>query len=85
MPAALVAVTTRTISLLTTDVKTKKLIGVSMEILEETLKSLNIAIKVLAKRSNAMWDTIIGDKDEIILSVECLSDGFNLFLPKASR
>lgn len=50
------AVTTRTISLLTSDVKTRKLIGVSREAVEEALKYLQIVPKILAKRSNVMWD-----------------------------
>lgn len=40
VPEALNAVTTWTISLLTSDVKTRKLIGVSGEAVEEALKSL---------------------------------------------
>lgn len=47
---------TRTISLLTTDIR--KLIGTNRDIMEEDLKSFNIEIKVLAQLSNAMWDIL---------------------------
>lgn len=47
IPEALDAVSTRTISLLTSDMKTRKLIGVSRESMEEALKALNISLKVL--------------------------------------
>lgn len=48
LPSALEAMATITISLLTTDVKTRKLI-VSKETLEAILKSLNFTTKVSAK------------------------------------
>lgn len=60
MPSALEAVAIRTISLLTTDVKT--LIVVSRDNMEESLKCPSIAAKVLAKRSKAMWNILLGDK-----------------------
>lgn len=41
MPSILETVNTRTISLLTTDIKTHKLIGVNREIMEEALKKTN--------------------------------------------
>lgn len=44
------AVTTTTISLLSMDVKTLKLISISREILEEALKILNVGAKILAKK-----------------------------------
>lgn len=43
------------ISLLTTYVKFRKLVGVSREMIEKPRKSLNI----LAKRSNTMWDILL--------------------------
>lgn len=45
IPEALDAVSTCTISLLTSDVKTRKLIGVSRETMEEALKALNISLQ----------------------------------------
>lgn len=48
MTLLLNVVSTKTISLLTTDVKSHKFIGVNRENMEETLKSLNIRAKVLA-------------------------------------
>lgn len=45
------------------DIKTWKLIGVSRDTMEETLKSLEIGPKTLAKRSNAMWDVLL-EKEE---------------------
>lgn len=48
--------------MLITDGKTCKLIGVSRETIEETLKSFNNAAKVLAKWSNAMWDILLASE-----------------------
>lgn len=59
IPSALEVMATRTISLLITDDKTQKLIGASRETMEETLKCLNIAAKLLAKCSNAMWNILL--------------------------
>lgn len=56
--STLEAVASKRVSLLTTDVKTRKLVRVSRETTEKALKSLSIADKVLAKRSNAMCDII---------------------------
>lgn len=47
IPEALDSVTTRTISL-TTDMVTRRLIGVGTETMDETLKSLQIRSKILA-------------------------------------
>lgn len=63
MPSLLETVNTKIISLLTTDIKSSKLIGVSREIMEDALKSLNIGTKVLACRSNAMWDILLQTED----------------------
>lgn len=52
---AIDAVKTITISLGTTDVGTQKLIGVSRETMQESLKSLQIGPKILARRFNALW------------------------------
>lgn len=59
IPSVLEAVLTRTISLLTMDVKTRKLTGVSREIMEEALKNLNIASKVLTRKINTMLDILL--------------------------
>lgn len=40
--------------LLTRDVKSKMLVGVSKETTKESLKSLNIVARILAKQSNAI-------------------------------
>lgn len=53
---ALEAVNTRTISLLTSDIKTWKLIGISRDAMEDALK---INPKVLARRTNALWDILL--------------------------
>lgn len=50
---------TRTISLLTTDIKSCKLISVNREIMKEALKSLKIVAKVLARRRNDMGDILL--------------------------
>lgn len=49
------AVAARTISLLTADVKLRKYMAVSREAMEEAIKEA----KVLARRSNAMWDILL--------------------------
>lgn len=59
MPSVLKTVETRTISLLTVDIKTRKFIPVNREPMEEALKALNISAKVLARRSNACWDILL--------------------------
>lgn len=56
IPEALNAIASNTIFHLTSDIKTRKLIGVSREAIEETLKCLKIVSKILAKRSYAIWD-----------------------------
>lgn len=63
MSSLLEAVNIKTISLFTMDVKTSKPIGVNRDCMEEALKSLNIEAKVLARRSNAMWDILLATKD----------------------
>lgn len=52
---------TRTISLLTMDVKTQKIIGVNRETTEEALRSLKIGPKKL----NAMWDILLATEEEV--------------------
>lgn len=47
---ALDAVVTRTVALMATDVKTRKLVGINRETVEECLKSFQIAAKVLSKK-----------------------------------
>lgn len=58
------AVNSRIISLLTANVKSQKLIGVSRGSMEGALKSINVAPNVLARRSNAMWDILLGTEQE---------------------
>lgn len=53
------AASVKRISLLTTDDKTHKLIGANRKIMEEALKSQNIAAKILAPRSNPMWNILL--------------------------
>lgn len=48
------AANTKKISLLTKDIKIRRLIGVNAETMEEALKCLNIGAKVLPRKSNAM-------------------------------
>lgn len=55
----LLAVEAVSISLLTTDVKFRKLVGVSREMIEKARKSLNI----LVKRSNIMWYILLSKEE----------------------
>lgn len=63
VPSLLEAVNTKTIPLLATNVKTHKLSAVNRDCREEALKILNIGAKVLARRSNAMWDILFATED----------------------
>lgn len=63
MSSALGAVATSKISLITTDVKIRKLIGVSKKTLEEALRSINIAANVLAKWNNSMWYILLASEE----------------------
>lgn len=45
------------------DVKTRKFIAVTRGTTEESLKALNIAAKVLARRSNAIWDVLLATEE----------------------
>lgn len=65
IPEALNVIITRTISLLTMDVKLCKLIGISREMIEEALKSLKITPNILMKWSNAMWDVLLVMEKEL--------------------
>lgn len=49
------AINTRTIS----DIKTRKLIAITKETMEESLNALNMAAKLLARRLNAMWNVLL--------------------------
>lgn len=51
---------TRTISLLTADVKTRKVIAVNRMMMEE---ASNIRAKLIGSRSNAMWDIHLATKE----------------------
>lgn len=55
---------TRTISLLMTDVKTCRLVGVSRDDIEEALKCLKIIPKMLSIYSNAMWDILLATEEK---------------------
>lgn len=59
IPEALGAVTTGIISLLTPDVKTRKLIDINRDVMEEPMKSLEVRTKFLAKLLNAMWNILL--------------------------
>lgn len=61
---ALESVTTRNISLLTTNVSTWQLVGISRDTMKEVLKSLQIQPKVLTRKSNAMWKILLANKEE---------------------
>lgn len=61
-PSVMEAITTRTIPLLTADVKMRKFIAANREMMEETLKALNIGAKVMGRRSNAMWKILLATK-----------------------
>lgn len=50
---------------MTADGKSRKLTGVSRETTEEALKGLSIALKVLARRSHAMWDILLATEQEL--------------------
>lgn len=63
IPDMLSTVNTRTISLLT-NVKSRKLSGISRKTTKEDLKSLKIVPKVWARRSNALWDILLVTKQE---------------------
>lgn len=52
-----------TMVLLTTDKKSRKLIGVDKEAMEEARKCLNIRAKVLDRRSNVMWYVMLATED----------------------
>lgn len=58
-------VATRTVSLLTADVKTRKLVGVSREIMWSSWKSFDIPARVLCKRIDAMWDILLKKKETV--------------------
>lgn len=78
IPDVLSTVNTRTISLLTTNVKSRKLSGISRKTTKEDLKSLKIIPKVWARRSNAQWDILLVTKQEAkqladsILATKCV-------------
>lgn len=63
-PLELEAVVNSTISLQTTDVKPRKLIGFSKKIMEKAPQSLNPAAKILAKRSNDKWDILLAIEND---------------------
>lgn len=52
------SVATRTVSLLATDVKTRKLVGVSRKVMEEEQSA-----KALRKKSNAVYDILMSSKE----------------------
>lgn len=66
MPIPLISefVSHSSISLLTSDVKTRRLIGVGREIMGEGLKSISINPKILTRMFNATWDILLATADE---------------------
>lgn len=69
IPESLKAVNSCIVSMVTTDVKGSKLIGVSRQTKEEALKILNINIlnispKVIARRSDDMWNILLATEQE---------------------
>lgn len=77
IPSISEAVVTRTNSLLNTDVKSSKLIGVSRVVMDESLKRHNIGANVLDKRYNAMSQrrhlvTSILTTKSVRLQTECM-------------
>lgn len=64
IPAALDALTTKTISMLTTDVKNQKLVGAIRETTEEALNRLNVGASTLAKMSNAIWGILLASDEK---------------------
>lgn len=65
VPSVMETVNTRAISLLMTDMMSWRFIIISRDGMEEALKSLNIGVKVLARRSNVMWDILLVSKEEV--------------------
>lgn len=74
IPYALEAVKKRTISLLTSDVKSRKSVAVKRRGMEETLKSLNI----MTRRTNDMWDVLLASEEAKTLTR-------NIFTTKSVR
>lgn len=72
------AVNTKTIFLLTTDVKTRKLIGGNKETMGGSPKNLKIDAKVFSRRNNDMWDILLAAEDSAkslagnILTTKCV-------------
>lgn len=60
---------------------TRKLIGVNRDIMEESIKSLNIGAKVLARRSRAMWDILLASED----AAKSLAGGGGILTTKSVR
>lgn len=71
-PSLIETVNARKISLLTTDVKTRKLIAVKREVMKEALKNLQISAKILARCSNAMWDIVLVTEDAAKSLADCI-------------
>lgn len=61
---AIDVIKTRNLSLLTTDIGTWRFIGVNRETMEEVLKNLKIGPKILARRSNALWDILLATEEK---------------------
>lgn len=59
LPSVIETMAAKTIYLLTDDVKSKTFMAVSREAMEEALKDLNIGVKLLVRRSNAMSDILL--------------------------
>lgn len=63
MPLLMEAVNTRTISLLTMDIKSRRFMNINRKGMEEALKSLNIGAEVLDRKSNTRWDILPATED----------------------
>lgn len=64
MSSLLKSLNTKMISMLTVDVKTRKLTGVNRETMKEAIMSLKIPANVL-HRSRAMWDILLASEDAV--------------------
>lgn len=71
IPEGLGAVNAKVISLVTSDIKNRRLIRVSRDSTEESLKSIKITPRILA-RSSAMWNLRLGPEEEAKHVARCI-------------
>lgn len=83
IPSAWEAISKKAISLLTPDVNIRKLVGFSRERMEEARKSLEIIVKVLTKRSNAMWEILLTSDEETKALVESILTDLEVRMQKS--